>query len=121
MARTELVAEQPAPIPNDSTPVWDLVKADMEARDRVGRDRYGTPLQLGNGRDHLLDLYQELLDAVVYVRAQIELRNRALPEQPASIRRAIEQAHNYLHGDDYGDAKMCSEAPCIWLVEAAPS
>lgn len=70
------IVDQPPPIPNASVPVWDLVMADMEERDRVGRARYGTPLQTHNGRDALVDLYQELLDAVVYIRQVIEERKR---------------------------------------------
>ena len=45
------------------------VLADMRARDRVGRGRYGTPLTINNGRDHLVDAYQEALDKAVYLRA----------------------------------------------------
>lgn len=66
--------EQPQPIANRSTPVWDLVIADMRERDHVGRQRYGTPLQAGNGRDALVDAYQEALDLVVYLRQAIEER-----------------------------------------------
>lgn len=66
--------EQSAPLSNDTTPVWDLVVTDMRERDHVGRRRYGTPLQAGNGRDALVGLYQELLDAVVYIRQVIEER-----------------------------------------------
>lgn len=62
---------QPAPKSNDRPAVWDLVIADMKARDQVGRQRYGTPLQPFNGRKALIDLYQELLDAVVYCRQAI--------------------------------------------------
>ncbi len=47
----------------------DHVLADMRERDRIGRERYGTPLTTGNGRDHVVDAYQELLDAAVYLRA----------------------------------------------------
>lgn len=72
-----MIEDQPAPTPNDGTPVWDLVIADMQERDRIGRERYGTPLQTGNGRDHLVDAYQEALDLVVYLRAAIEERNEA--------------------------------------------
>lgn len=67
-------AEQPSPQPNGSIPVWDLVIADMRERDHVGRQRYGTPLQASNGRDALLDAYQEALDLVVYLRQVIEER-----------------------------------------------
>lgn len=66
--------EQPAPIQNTSTPVWELVIADMRERDHVGRQRYGTPLQANNGRDALIDAYQEALDLAVYLRQCIEER-----------------------------------------------
>jgi len=65
---------QPGPVTNDSRPVWELVIADMCDRDHVGRQRYGTPLQANNGRDALLDAYQEALDLVVYLRQAIEER-----------------------------------------------
>lgn len=69
-----LIEEQLAPLPEraDKPAVWDLVVADMQARDRVGRERYGTPLQPHNGRDALVDAYQEALDLVVYLRQRIE-------------------------------------------------
>lgn len=50
---------------------------DMRARDHVGRQRYGVPLQTHNGRDALVDLYQELLDSVVYIKQVILERDRA--------------------------------------------
>ncbi len=66
------VKEQAPPIKNDKPAIWDLVIADMVHRDRVGRERYGTPLQVNNGRDALRDLFEELLDAVVYCRQLTE-------------------------------------------------
>ena len=66
--------EQPAPVPNGLRPVWGLVIDDMLARDRLGRERYGTPLQPMNGRDALVDAYQECLDLCVYLRQAIEER-----------------------------------------------
>ena len=68
------IEDQPPPIPNDEPAVWALVIRDMQDRDHVGRQRYGTPLQAGNGRDALINLYQELLDAVVYCRQMIRER-----------------------------------------------
>lgn len=50
----------------------DLLRADMLERDRIGRERYGTPLKTHNGRKHLVDAYQEMLDGLVYLRAEIE-------------------------------------------------
>jgi hypothetical protein len=64
----------PPPKPNDSIPIWDLVIKDMQARDNVGRKRYGTPLQANNGRDALQDAYEEALDLAVYLRQVIEER-----------------------------------------------
>lgn len=69
------VVDQPPPVPNERPAIADLVIADMVERKRVGTERYGTPLQAHNGRDALVDLYQELLDAVVYVRQAIEERS----------------------------------------------
>ena len=63
---------QPAPKPNAGTPIWELVIADMRERDRIGRERYGTPLQAHNGRDALWDAYEEILDAAAYLRQAIE-------------------------------------------------
>lgn len=71
-----VVADQPPPVPSDRPAIWDLVVADMQARDKVGRERYGTPLQAHNGRDALVDGYQEVLDLAVYLRQEIEERQQ---------------------------------------------
>lgn len=63
--------DQPDPTPNDLPAVWDLVVADMQARDKLGESRYGTRLQPHNGRDSLRDAYEEVLDLAVYLRQQI--------------------------------------------------
>lgn len=65
-ARTSL--DQPPPVANDKPAVWPMVIADMQERDQVGRQRYGTPLQPHNGRDALADAYAEALDLAVYLR-----------------------------------------------------
>ena len=67
--------DQPAPKSNDKPAVWPLVIEDMKARDAVGRERYGVPLQPGNGRDNLVDAYAEALDLCVYLRAAIYERD----------------------------------------------
>lgn len=68
----EALKEQPAPVANKRPAVWDLVIEDMKGRDQTGLARYGTRLQPFNGRKALQDLYEELLDAVVYTRQKIE-------------------------------------------------
>jgi hypothetical protein len=65
---------EPDPQPNESPPIWDLVIEDMRERDHEGRRKYGTPLQAFNGRDPLIDAYQEALDLAVYLRQAIEER-----------------------------------------------
>lgn len=65
------IQDQPPPKPNCLPAVWDLVVSDMLERDQVGRQRYGTPLQPHNGRDALMDAYQEALDLAVYMRQAI--------------------------------------------------
>lgn len=72
---SDLVNDQPAPVRNKGRAIWPLVINDMIERDSVGRERYGTPLQANNGRDALVDAYQEALDLAVYLRQAIDERN----------------------------------------------
>jgi hypothetical protein len=74
---SNLSNEEPDPIPNNRRPSWELVIEDMEERNRTGIAKYGTPLQPMNGRDSLVDAYQEALDLVVYLRNEIEERRGA--------------------------------------------
>lgn len=67
--------DQPMPTKSDRPAIWDLVIADMQERDQVGRARYGTPLQAFNGRDALKDAYAEALDLAVYLRQAIAERD----------------------------------------------
>lgn len=55
-----------------NSPVADLLIADMRARDQVGREHYGTALTSGNGRDHLVDAFQEQLDACAYLVNELD-------------------------------------------------
>jgi hypothetical protein len=72
--REDVNNPEPDPIKNDGPAIWDLVIADMKARDVDGTRKYGTPLQAHNGRDALIDAYQEALDLCVYMRQAIEER-----------------------------------------------
>ena len=66
--------DQPLPVINDSDAIQDLVIQDHLARKQIGIQRYGTPLQVFNGRDGLRDAYEEGLDLVVYLRGIMEER-----------------------------------------------
>src|SRR2546430_13113423 len=68
--------DQPLPVVNSEQDIQSLVIADIEARRKVGIDRYGTALQPGNGRDSLRDAYEEALDLACYLRQAIEERDR---------------------------------------------
>ena len=72
----ELIREQQPPKPT-SGDVWLLVMKDMEDRRLHGIEKYGVPVQPFNGRDPLIDAFQEALDLVCYLRQAIEERNRA--------------------------------------------
>ncbi len=67
--------DQPSPVANALPVAWDLVLTDMQERDRIGRERYGVPLQPYNGRDQLKDAYAEALDLCVYLRAALYERD----------------------------------------------
>jgi hypothetical protein len=66
-----LTDPEPAPIQNAQPAVWDLVISDMVSRDNFGVAKYGMHLQPHNGRDPLIDAYQEALDLCVYLRQAI--------------------------------------------------
>lgn len=69
-------APQPAPVETEkSQSVTDLVISDLRARREGGKKKYGTELKTHNGRDPLLDLYQELHDALVYCRQALAERD----------------------------------------------
>jgi hypothetical protein len=67
--------DQPLPIQNERQSIQDLVIEDIEARKKVGLERYGTLLQADNGRDSLRDAYEEALDLTCYLRQAIEERD----------------------------------------------
>jgi hypothetical protein len=69
--------DQPLPIKNDALDIQSQVIADIEARRLVGISRYGTALQPNNGRDALLDAYEESLDLACYLKQAMVERDGA--------------------------------------------
>uniref|UniRef100_UPI003F491C52 hypothetical protein n=1 Tax=Streptosporangium sp. CA-235898 TaxID=3240073 RepID=UPI003F491C52 len=69
--------DQPLPTPNDHTDIQTLVIQDIAERRETGIGRYGTALQPWNGRDSLLDAYQESLDLTCYLRQAMAERDSA--------------------------------------------
>lgn len=62
------VSSQPMSIPNNDIPIYELVKKDIDDYAEYGIVKYLIPLQANNGRDALIDTYQELLAASQYIR-----------------------------------------------------
>lgn len=67
--------EQPPPIPNAYPPIHWLVLEDIARRAEEGRRKYGTYLQPWNGRDALVDAYEECLDMASYLKQAIQERD----------------------------------------------
>lgn len=63
-----------------------------EARDAFGRQKYGTPLQVENGRNALQDGLEEALDGMAYTRQHYE-QLRASPHTPPSRVRSALKLH----------------------------
>jgi hypothetical protein len=48
--------------------ILELVREDFELRAAAGLEKYGTELRAYNGRDALMDAYQEAVDLCMYLR-----------------------------------------------------
>lgn len=62
-----------------------VIRGDLEQRLQLGVSRYGQPLQPFNGRDSLLDAYEEVLDALVYLRTAIYEQEHADQAPPTTL------------------------------------
>lgn len=72
MEPNENRASVPQPPPSgDGAPVLNYVIQDLNYRALVGFQKYGTLLRAHNGRDALIDAYQEALDLAMYLRQAI--------------------------------------------------
>ena len=100
------VLQQPTPeYQEDQRAIWACVIEDMRHRDAFGARKYGTRLQAFNGRDPIIDAYQEALDLVVYLKQLFIERARAIRllegltiAEPDSRSRAIDLVLNILKG-----------------------
>jgi hypothetical protein len=110
-----LNAYEPPPKKNDGPRVWDLVIADMRERDLIGTAKYGTPLQPFNGRDALVDAYQEALDLAVYLRQAIEER-KAPPNLVMLAREAHQATLRHTCPQCNWDPMRESYHHCVWIA-----
>lgn len=70
--KNPLVEPQPPPLKTNNPYLVDLVIRDLKDRKQFGLKKYGTALTANNGRNNLIDCYQELMDLLVYLRSEIE-------------------------------------------------
>ncbi len=96
------IIEQVDPTQNNSEPVWDMVIRDMLSRKVAGLERYGTFLQAFNGRNPILDAYQESLDQAVYLRQMLE--------EWKVISRVVDAAVNFVNYSDEQNKERLVEA-----------
>ena len=65
---------QPMPTGNGKEIMPEIIK-DLQARTAVGIKEYGVPLKTGNGRDALIDAYEEAIDLCQYLKQAIMERD----------------------------------------------
>jgi hypothetical protein len=70
----KVTGAQELPVRSDQPTTYDLIRKDLDARQKHGTEKYGQAHQAHNGRNQLIDAYQENLDLSVYLRAEIEER-----------------------------------------------
>jgi len=76
----QLVLPLRMPQSESNQTVWPLVIGDMVDRMEYGRQKYGVDLKPFDGRDTLVDAYQEALDLAVYLRKEIFERDNKIKE-----------------------------------------
>lgn len=79
------MSEQPKP-KGKGEAIFPLVIKDLQERERKGIETYGESLRADNGRNALQDLYEELLDAALYVKQVIV--------EKATGRQAVKDAYS---------------------------
>lgn len=92
--KKSVVVAQKMPKKNKSKAIWDLVLADIKERDKNGKEKYGVRLQAFNGRNSVVDAYQEVLDLTVYFRQLIEERETLL-----KFLKAVQSMQQFSHQD----------------------
>jgi hypothetical protein len=95
-----LVAPEPLPSKNELSFMWpnaiERIIEIAKQRDEFGANKYGTRLQPFNGRDPLVDAFQEGLDQLVYIEQELFER----PYKNAVIEAAINFSMNLNEKND---------------------
>lgn len=73
--RKNMSIPEPPPKGGDEIVGYEVIN-DIKERMDFGMLKYGTHLKTNNGRSALIDLYQELLDAVIYCKQELIERSQ---------------------------------------------
>lgn len=90
--KNKAAMHEPMPIGGTGEVVLDQVLKDLTDRSTVGVEKYGEPLRTFNGRDSLMDAYQEALDLVMYLRQAIMERGTNIQQALVKLERDMIQA-----------------------------
>ncbi len=71
----QAATEQPEPLRGENVVLHHVID-DLNARAEMGKEKYGHYLETFNGRDALMDAYQEALDLCMYLKQAILERDR---------------------------------------------
>lgn len=94
------MSTQPDPKPGKQV-VGEQVIRDMHDRMTVGKERYGTYLETYNGRDSLQDLYEELIDATMYIKQRLMEEEDSRP----TIHHVFAKTFNVIAGEIHQTAR----------------
>lgn len=95
---TSATKEQNLPIHSDGPDITNLVRADLELRAKKGVETYGKRLNPFNGRNSLIDAYQEALDLGVYLKQRLVEEEVFLQELDKAIVNAKENEPTEIEG-----------------------
>lgn len=104
--------DQALPIPTGGPVIQHLVIADVQDRLEHGIRKYGTGLQVGNGRDMAQDAYEEVLDLAVYLRGLLAEREGMVMVPRAALEALIKEYLDCAERADEGHTPQ-------WLPDAA--
>lgn len=95
---TSATKEQNLPKHSDGPDITNLVMDDLDLRAKKGVETYGKRLKPSNGRNALIDAYQEALDLGVYLKQRLVEEEGFLRELDKSIANAKESGSAEITG-----------------------
>jgi hypothetical protein len=116
-----IVGSEPAPN-GTGVEILPMVVADLQARAEHGLAKYGTPLRAFDGRTTMVDVYDEILDAAMYVRKELhEQRVPVSQEALDLVREALTQRRTGVEADEEEDRAWCARAMALLAQPPADS